>query len=71
MPTLPGENATTCSSAFFMAEAGNSASAADRHRAVMLGAVDGIFQRPVLGHQPDGMVEVAVDDLAALQRPEP
>src|SRR5205085_4168597 len=39
----------------------------DRHRAIMLRAVDGVFQRAMLGHQSDGMVEVAVADLAALQ----
>src|SRR5438477_11044873 len=39
----------------------------DRHRAVMLGAVDGVFQPAVLGHQPDGVVEIATTDLAALQ----
>src|SRR6266478_7113027 len=43
----------------------------DRHRAVVLGAVDGVFQRAVLGHEPDGMIEIAVLDLAALQRPDP
>ena len=40
----------------------------DRHRAVMLGAVDGVLERAVLGHQADGMIEIAVADLAALQR---
>src|SRR5439155_26473155 len=39
----------------------------DGHRAVMLGAADRVFQRAVLGHQPDGVIEVAVADLAALQ----
>src|SRR3954469_18812308 len=43
----------------------------DRHRAVMLGAADGVFQRAVFCHQPDGMVEVATADLAALQRLDP
>src|SRR4029453_8962673 len=43
----------------------------DRHRAIMLGAVDGVFQRAVLGHQPDGVIEIAVADLAALERPDP
>src|SRR5690349_8091704 len=38
-----------------------------RHRAVMLGAADRVFQRAMLGHQSDGMIEVAVADLAALQ----
>src|SRR5882672_1835784 len=43
----------------------------DRHRAIVLGAVDGVFQRAVLGHQSDGVIEIAVLDLAALQRPDP
>src|ERR1700761_5018300 len=40
----------------------------DRHRAVVLGAVDRVLQRAMLAHQPDGVIEVAVADLAALQR---
>ena len=37
----------------------------------MLGAVDRVFQRAVLRHQPDRVIEVAISDLAALQRPDP
>ena len=37
----------------------------------MLGAVDRVFQRAVLGHQPNGVIEVGIADLAALQRPDP
>src|SRR5437879_2133023 len=43
----------------------------DRHRAVVLGAVEGILERAVLGHQADGVVEIAVGDLAPLQRVDP
>src|SRR5882724_7573807 len=43
----------------------------DGHRAIMLGAIYRVFQRAVLGHQPNGMVEIAVADLAALQRLDP
>src|SRR5437762_6584090 len=39
----------------------------DGHCAVMLGAADRVFQRAVLGHQADGMVEVAIPDFATLQ----
>src|ERR1700731_2216046 len=37
----------------------------------MLCAVDSVFERAMLGHQPDRMVEIAVADFAALQRPAP
>src|SRR5712692_7268524 len=43
----------------------------DRHRPVMLGAVEGVLERAVFGHQADGVVEIAVADLAALQRIDP
>src|SRR5580704_19502484 len=43
----------------------------DRHRTIMLRAVDGVLQRAMLGHEANGMVEIAVADLAALQRPPP
>src|SRR5271170_1718885 len=37
----------------------------------MLGAVDGILEGAVLGHQPDGVIEIVIADLAALQRLSP
>ena len=37
----------------------------------MLGAVDGVLERAVFGHQADGVIEIAVADLAALQRVDP
>src|SRR6185437_8468871 len=37
----------------------------------MLGADDSVLERTVLGHQADRMVEIAVADLAALERPNP
>jgi hypothetical protein len=43
----------------------------DRHRAVMLGARDGVLERAVFCHQADGVVEIGVADLAALQRLDP
>src|SRR5690242_4714813 len=43
----------------------------DGHRAVMMGAADGVFQRAMLGHQPDGVIEIATADFAALQRLDP
>src|ERR1700694_2142093 len=43
----------------------------DSHRAVMLGAVHGVLERAVFGHQADGVIEIAVADLAALQRVDP
>ena len=36
-----------------------------RNRAVMVGAADRVFQRAVLGHQPDGVFEVGVVGFAA------
>ena len=39
--------------------------------AVMVGAADGVFERAVLDHQPDGMIEIGVFGLAALQRSPP
>ena len=32
----------------------------------MLGAVDGVLERAVLGHQADGVIEIAAADLAPL-----
>src|ERR1700730_1832780 len=43
----------------------------DRYGSVMLGAVDGVLERAVFGHQPDGVIEIAGSDLAALQRLHP
>src|SRR5882757_7015638 len=43
----------------------------DRHRAVVMGAADGVLQRAMLGHQPGGVVEIVGADLAALQRADP
>src|SRR6202165_4090609 len=43
----------------------------DRHRTIMLGAVHGVLERALFGHQADGVVEIAVADLAALQRVDP
>src|SRR5579863_2418966 len=37
----------------------------------MLRAIDSVLERAVLGHQANGVVEIAVADLAALQRPPP
>src|ERR1700735_2471448 len=37
----------------------------------MVGAADGVFQRAVLDHQSDGMIEIGVLGLAALKRPAP
>src|SRR5581483_2761048 len=39
--------------------------------AVVMGAADRIFQRPVPGHQADGMVEIGVGRFAALERTPP
>src|SRR6478672_4688703 len=43
----------------------------DRHRAVVLGAADGVLECAVLGHQPDGVIEIGLTDLATLQRLHP
>src|SRR5262245_46845777 len=43
----------------------------DGHVAVMLRATQRVLECTVLVHQPDGVVEVGVADLAALQRPHP
>src|ERR1700738_1506455 len=43
----------------------------DRHGAVMLGTVDGVFQRAMFCHQANGVVEIAVADFAAFQRIDP
>src|SRR5579859_3828255 len=37
----------------------------------MLRAIDGVLECAVLGHQANGVVEIALTDLAALQRPPP
>src|SRR5438132_12806195 len=34
----------------------------DRHGAIMLGAINRVLQRAMLGHQPDGVIEIAVAD---------
>src|SRR6516225_6603829 len=43
----------------------------DRHGAVVLRTAQRIFQRTMLGHQSDRMIEITVPDLATLQRAHP
>src|SRR5207302_130598 len=43
----------------------------DGHRAVVLGAVDGILKGAVLAHQADRVIEIALANLAPLQRLDP
>src|SRR5271163_3761839 len=42
-----------------------------RHRAIVAGAFDRVFERAMLFHRHERYLEVAVDDLALLQRPAP
>src|SRR5205085_2135156 len=43
----------------------------DGHRAVVLGAVDGILKGAVLAHQADRVIEIVLANLAPLQRLDP
>ena len=40
-----------------------------RHGAVVAGALDGVLQRPVPAHDADGALQIALGDLARLERP--